>query len=233
MQITVKSVKVLKTGNNNYGEWKLVKVYTDKGEYTTLYTDADQIPGGSVINITDMDEDDKGKRFKKFEIIAAGATPPSTPPSSDMSKDEWAEKDMVKRASIEGQNALTNLTNLTIAKIKLEDCPVLLREALQCKIEGYMGATSTTTPPKTEVKVKTQEKKEELPESSIDMDSLAKDLKTLEDKKIPGWSKANTLGYMKTTYKVEAETVLEAVDKLDKGQYAHFVKAVETALKMI
>ncbi|KKK54477.1 hypothetical protein LCGC14_3084350, partial [marine sediment metagenome] len=149
MQITVKSVKVLKIGTNDYGEWKLVKVITDEDvEYTTLAKEADQIPGGSTIVITDMDEDEKGKKFKKFEIVTAGTAPPPAP--SDMSKDEWAEKDLIKRASIEGQNALTNLTQLTIAGIKLENCPALLREALQCKITGFMGATSTN--PKTEAK---------------------------------------------------------------------------------
>ena len=37
--------------------------------------DADHILGGSTINITDMDEDAKGKKFKKFEILSLGDTP--------------------------------------------------------------------------------------------------------------------------------------------------------------
>uniref|UniRef100_A0A6M3Y4D6 Uncharacterized protein n=1 Tax=viral metagenome TaxID=1070528 RepID=A0A6M3Y4D6_9ZZZZ len=78
MEITVKSTKVLKTGTNNYGEWKLVKVYTDTEEYTTLATDADLIPNGSTITITNMDEDDRGKKFKKFEIKEQGTAPKQT-----------------------------------------------------------------------------------------------------------------------------------------------------------
>ena len=70
-------------------------------------------------------------------------------------------------------------------------------------------------------------------ESNIDMDWLAESLKVLEDNKIPGWAEATTLSYFKITYKVEAETVLEAAGKLDAGQATHFVKSVETALKMV
>ena len=73
----------------------------------------------------------------------------------------------------------------------------------------------------------------EPPNSLIDMDWLSESLKNLEDNKVSGWDKVSILGYMKVTYKVEAETALEAASKLDKGQAAHFVKGVEAALALI
>jgi len=62
---------------------------------------------------------------------------------------------------------------------------------------------------------------------------LEKQLKTLQAKKLKAWSESNLLSYMKTAYKVEGKTVLEAVAKLDKGAAAHFKKRVEETLQMI
>jgi len=66
-----------------------------------------------------------------------------------------------------------------------------------------------------------------------DMVRLEEQLKTLQAKKLKAWSESNLLSYIKTTYKVEAKTVLEAVAKLDKGAATHFVKRVEDTLQMI
>lgn len=120
MKITVKAVKVLKKGTNKFGDWKLVKVETDKDEeYTTLADDADQITGGSVINITDMDEDEKGKKFKKFEIIssekAAAPSPSGKFNGGDMSKEDWEKKQRIERASFEAQTAYRGAIELIIA----------------------------------------------------------------------------------------------------------------------
>lgn len=67
----------------------------------------------------------------------------------------------------------------------------------------------------------------------IDMDWLKESLKTLQDRKLKAWSESNLLSYIKTTYKVEAGTVLEAVAKLDKGAANHFVKKIQDTLGMI
>ena len=80
MEITVKSVKVLKTGSNERGEWKLVKIVTDEGaEYTTLAKEADIIAEGVTINISNMDEKEYNgvvqKSFKKFEFVHGAAKP--------------------------------------------------------------------------------------------------------------------------------------------------------------
>ena len=66
MQITVKEIKVLKTGENKFGAWKLVLVTTEDTEYTTLAKEADTIKPGSIVNITDMDKDDKDRENFKY-----------------------------------------------------------------------------------------------------------------------------------------------------------------------
>jgi len=68
---------------------------------------------------------------------------------------------------------------------------------------------------------------------SIDIDWLEKQIKTLQAKGLKEWSERNLLSYIKATYKVEGETVLEAVAKLDKGAATHFVKRVKYTLQMI
>ncbi|KKN60895.1 hypothetical protein LCGC14_0527660 [marine sediment metagenome] len=108
MQIQVKSVKVLSKGTNDYGEWKLVKVTTADTEYTTLAKEADTLKPGMVINITDMDEDEKGKKFKKYEVVNAGdnpATAPNSPATVQQPNDHeyWERKQAIERRSIERQ----------------------------------------------------------------------------------------------------------------------------------
>jgi len=66
----------------------------------------------------------------------------------------------------------------------------------------------------------------------IDLDWLEESLKTLRDKKLQGWTESKLLSYMKTSYKVEAGTVLEGASKLNKGQATHFVKKVQETLDM-
>jgi len=66
-----------------------------------------------------------------------------------------------------------------------------------------------------------------------DMVRLEEQLKTLQAKGLKAWSERNILSYMKTAYKVEGKTVLEAVAKLDKGAVTHFIKRVEDTLQML
>ena len=74
MNINVKSTKVLKTGTSDYGEWKLVQVITDEDvKYTTLAKEADRISPGVTLNISNLDENEKGKSFKKFEYVQGEA----------------------------------------------------------------------------------------------------------------------------------------------------------------
>ena len=141
MNINVKSTKVIKTGTNDYGEWKLVKIVTDEDvEYTTLAEEADQISPGVTLSISNMDEKEyKGKvqrSFKKFEYVQGAAKEPGEQPST-IDNEYWERKQAIDRSSIEGQSAMHDLTRLTIAGIKLEDCPELLRSAITEKIKGY------------------------------------------------------------------------------------------------
>jgi len=66
----------------------------------------------------------------------------------------------------------------------------------------------------------------------IDKVWLEKSLKSLQAKKLKAWSESNLLSYIKTNYRVEGKTVLEAATKLDKGAAAHFKKRVEATLQM-
>ncbi|KKN60082.1 hypothetical protein LCGC14_0535510 [marine sediment metagenome] len=79
MNITVSSTKVLSKGTNKHGDWKLVKVLTQDTEYTTFADGAENLAPGTVINITDMDEDAKGKKFKKYDVINGSQPTPESP----------------------------------------------------------------------------------------------------------------------------------------------------------
>ena len=84
MQIAVQSVKVLKTGTNDHGDWTFVKVVTNEDiEYTTFAKDAEYLESGTTINVLNLDQDAKGQwTFKKYEVVNRGETPQSTPISA-------------------------------------------------------------------------------------------------------------------------------------------------------
>ena len=150
MNITVKSVKVLKTGKNDFGPFIFTKIFTDQDvEYTTYAEDASLLSPGSVIIIANMDENDKGqKSFKKYELVSGSTAPPSSAISQSGKEpndnEYWERKQAIDRASFEGQTAVKHLTELTIAGIKLEDCPELLRNTLITKIQGYTSGEKIT-----------------------------------------------------------------------------------------
>ncbi len=141
MQITVKSTKVLKTGTGEYGEWVMVKVEANEGEYVTFADNAQDIQPGSVINITDMDEDEKGKKFKKYEVIEKGqvSSSPEAKPNGDMTNDMWAEKDNITRTSIERQVS---------AKIAFEHTEFEVDKTLEIAEQIYQWISGQSTSPK-------------------------------------------------------------------------------------
>lgn len=61
---------------------------------------------------------------------------------------------------------------------------------------------------------------------------LEESLKTLQSTGLKGWTESSLLSYMRTSYGVEASTVLEAAAKLDEGKAAHFVKRIQETLDM-
>ena len=115
MKITVKSTKVLSKGTNKFGDWILVKVTTDDEEYTTLADGAEMLTPGTIINITDMDEDAKGKKFKKYEILEKGEASSSPAPNGEMTNEMWDAKAKLERDSIESQTRAERITELWIA----------------------------------------------------------------------------------------------------------------------
>ena len=122
MEITVKSTKMLKDGTNDYGAWKLIAIVTSEDiKYTTLAKGAETITAGAVIDISNMDEDDKGKSFKKFKIISEGRKPPSPSEGDGMTPDMWDEKDKKHRESIESQVAFKGVVELMVALIISKD----------------------------------------------------------------------------------------------------------------
>lgn len=66
----------------------------------------------------------------------------------------------------------------------------------------------------------------------IDMDWLKESLEILRAKNLLAWTESNLLEYMKSAYKVEADSVLDAAAKLGTGEAAHFVNRVEETLDM-
>jgi len=81
----------------------------------------------------------------------------------------------------------------------------------------------------------TQPEPELIEETSgfINMDWFKESLQTLQAKKLKAWSEGNLLSYIKTFYKVEGKTVLEAVANLDKGAANHLVQNIQNTLEMV
>lgn len=161
MQITVKSIKLLKEGENKYGAWALYKVVTDEdAEYTTLHKEAGTITEGMTIDIDELSiterEGKEQRSFKKFEVITAATVQKST--TSDkpngMTPDAWAEKDRLERFSIESQVAFKGIIAIACEYIKggiaLEnDCQIkdVLSKALDWAMAHFTGQTITKKPP--------------------------------------------------------------------------------------
>ena len=117
MQITVKSVKCLKKGTNDYGPWALYKMESTDGKvYSTLAEGAEAINPGSVIepDAITLDEKHEGQfQFKKFTLITGGAAgTASDSPEDTMSKQDWAEKDRLERRSRESIAAFQGLAQI-------------------------------------------------------------------------------------------------------------------------
>lgn len=63
-----------------------------------------------------------------------------------------------------------------------------------------------------------------------DKAKMVEDLTQLNEVDGKAWNVENILSFMKKLYKVEAPTVMEAVDKLDQGKLSHFLLRIEEAL---
>lgn len=66
--------------------------------------------------------------------------------------------------------------------------------------------------------------------AGLDMDWVAEKIKILQGNKLKAWTDASLLSYMKTSYKVEADTVMDAAAKLDQSKAMHFARKIQETL---
>jgi len=156
--IQVKSVEWFEGNKGKYPKY----TYTgQKGESTKAVFDtelqkvlSEALENHLACSIT-LDKKDKYWNITTAKLVVdqIDAKPPIKKESGGvkqqdgMTPDKWDEKDKITRASIEGQVALKILADLTIAGIKMEDCPDLLSETLRTKIRGFAGISSSNPQP--------------------------------------------------------------------------------------
>ena len=68
---------------------------------------------------------------------------------------------------------------------------------------------------------------------SIDMDWVGESLDKLRVAKPEVWNDLNILSFIKTSYKIEAESWREAVRQMSENQAKHFVKRIQEAIDKI
>ncbi len=136
MQITVKSRRMIKEGERDGGgHYKWCSVMAEDGsqkgkEYTTFDASVMNLGPGSIIDIGDpveKQEEYQGSTVTKYsfkkivsvisEVTAAVAPAPAPNGVSDMSKDEWKEKQRIERASFEAQTAYKGIVDIAQAYV--------------------------------------------------------------------------------------------------------------------
>lgn len=130
MQLTVKAIKLLTKGHNDYGDWFLYKLTdTDGKVYTTLAEGAELLQPGAVfepkeILLGEIKNDIQEYKFKKFSLISGGKAPVSKESdkpdegasTSGMTPADWAKKDRLERWSREANACFMGLPALIAAK---------------------------------------------------------------------------------------------------------------------
>jgi len=128
MQITIKSVKVGKTGTSAKGDWELIVITSEDGtDYRTFQKSAKNLIAGTVIDIGETVIKEGKITIKEYTVVSAPAAPalpndvqPAYIPggavkidtSQDMTPEKWAEKDERQRLSIETQVAYKGIMEL-------------------------------------------------------------------------------------------------------------------------
>ncbi|MDD5338446.1 MAG: hypothetical protein PHG35_03420 [Dehalococcoidales bacterium] len=159
MEIKVKSTHVIKDGNRKDGTpYKWVSVMADDGsekgtEYTTFDSSVLKLGPGSVIEINPDTKEGK-LSFKKVvkvvsEIPVQQAPAPAASvvtPKNDMSKEDWAERDRIERASIEVQVAYKGVVDLIKEPNawKVRGFESLVRKSFDWALEKLGGAVAST-----------------------------------------------------------------------------------------
>lgn len=143
MQITVKEAKVVKTGTSGKGEWELIRVLSeDNTEYTTFDKKAKHLTG-AVIEFEPVIKEGKCS-FKEFTVITAAPTAAPAGNGDQMSKEEWADKQSLERASIEAQTVFKGTPELvkTLAEYPKSE----LAKAAERWAMGKLNGQPTTKP---------------------------------------------------------------------------------------
>ena len=178
MQITVKSVKVLKEGNRKDGAaYKMIGVVAEDGrQYATFHAGAINLKPGTVIML-DKVEVKTGKdnqeqwSFKEYEIVSA-PEPEKTHtgnPVNGMTPADWEKKDRLERESREANTCFMGVTELLTAKIILPDGE-LATAALDWALRHFKTSASTQKPATSESRTTTtvEEEFEKLGRGSIE-----------------------------------------------------------------
>jgi len=109
MEITVKSVKVVKTGTNKSGAWELIRVTTlDGTEYTTFDKKVKHMGEGAVIDIGEPDIKEGKISFKEIVKVVKEGQAPAVTSGNGKSPEQIA----IERCSIEGQTAYNGIIQL-------------------------------------------------------------------------------------------------------------------------
>ena len=132
MEIRVKDVTVVKTGESSKGAWELIKVTSEDGTgYTTFDKGAKKLNPGAVFE-ADVTLKEGKAQFKEVGKVISNTEAPLAP-ADNMSKSNWADKDKVTRQSIEMQVRAKITAELRIAGVFTDADPevVMLRTWLQ------------------------------------------------------------------------------------------------------
>ena len=146
-EVRVKDIKtkegVTERGARAGQPWELVIIVGDDGsEFTTFDTGAKEVGIGGLIELEPVIKAGK-TNFTKFNIKEKGSSA-ATPPGktngqrSDMTKEDWAKKDRIERASIETQTAFKGIIDLLVAKIILPEGSAA-KEALEWASSHFKG----------------------------------------------------------------------------------------------
>ncbi len=116
MQITVKSIKVLKIGTNAKGDWELIGVTAEDGKsYTTFHKGVKNLASGTVVRLDEVTIKDDKTSFKEYVVVSepTASSPAPGQPSNSMTPQDWAEKDRLERRSREANTCFMGLTAMT------------------------------------------------------------------------------------------------------------------------
>lgn len=255
MKITVADLKT-KTGEGKKGPWTLVIIKGEDGaEFTSFDKSLSDLTIGSVIEFEPEISVQDGKtklNIKEWKLISKAERPVLEVKTGDqMSKEEWAERNKIERASIEAQTAVKALLSMPGLGVTIPmEMPAVVNALDWCiaKIVATMPAKPApetkqpvkpvikTPPPTTQqssetlqsksdtVKTETGSKTQEQSTPRVDKAWVKETLDIIR------WKESTALSWMKAQLKVQVESkkLVEAIDALDDEQLKKFVDHIAT-----